>query len=178
MPDDLYGCGVRELAQVNVAVMRASLDDPVMARFADAFDPIARLADEAPGFLWRLRTPSGHTTLVIESPQGVEHLVVNVSVWTDYASLHAFAYRSAHGALLRQRARWFLPTPQASTALWWVRPGQRPTIHQAFRRLNHLREHGPTPQAFSLLQQFDPLGRPIERPGPSSPRPTKSRRST
>jgi hypothetical protein len=163
---------VRELAQVNVAIMRASLDDPVMARFADAFDPIGRLADEAPGFLWRLRTPDGHTTMVTESPAGPEHLVINISVWADYASLHAFAYRSAHGALLRQRERWFLPTPQPSTALWWVGLGQRPTVHQALRRLAHLRTHGPTPQAFSLLQQFDPAGRPIHhaRPGGLRPR--------
>lgn len=52
-----------ELAQVNVAVPRAPLDDPVMAGFANAFDAVARLAEAAPGFVWRLGAGSGHVVL-------------------------------------------------------------------------------------------------------------------
>jgi hypothetical protein len=41
---DTYAQLVWELAQVNVATMRAPLDDPSMAGIAAAFDPVARLA--------------------------------------------------------------------------------------------------------------------------------------
>jgi len=92
-------------------------------------------------------------------------LVVNVSVWTDYASLHAFVYRSTHGQLLLRRKRWFRPTPQPSTALWWVEPDAHPTVDEALARLALLRANGPTPQAFSLLRQFDAEGRPLRRGG-------------
>lgn len=178
-----YRGWVSELAQVNVALMRAPLSDPSMARFVDAFDPVNRLAEASPGFVWRLRSAGGHATVVAEAEaeDGAEaeadagadaeagtgdghadagrSLVANVSVWRDYPSLHAFAYRSAHGGFVRHRSRWFLPTPQPSTALWWIRSGERPDVEEAVERLNHLRTHGPSPRAFSLRRQFDAQGR-------------------
>ena len=42
------------LAQVNVARMRATLDDPLMAGFVAGLGPVNALADAAPGFVWRL----------------------------------------------------------------------------------------------------------------------------
>lgn len=146
-----------ELAQVNVAVLRAPLTDPAMAGFLAAFDPVARLADESPGFGWRLRSGSGSGHPVVADQ------IVNVSVWRDYRSLHEFAYRTAHGRLLLHRERWFLPTPQPSTALWWVPDGERPGIEAALARLRYLRTHGPSARAFSLLRQYGPDGRPIRR---------------
>lgn len=149
-----------ELAQVNVAAMRAPLDDPSMAGFALAFDPVAQLADESPGFVWRLRSATGHA--VVSSVDGPDQ-VVNLSVWRDYPSLHEFVYRSPHGRVLLHRDRWFLPTRQPSTALWWVPAGTRPSTEQALARLRHLRTYGPSPRAFSLLHQFTAEGRPIRR---------------
>lgn len=149
---------MHELAQVNVAVMRAPLADPSMAGFAAAFDPVARLADESPGFVWRLRSGSGH--VVLARADGTEQ-VVNVSVWRDYRCLHEFVYRGAHGRLLLRRDQWFQATPQPSTALWWVRAGQRPDVEQALARLRHLRTYGPTARAFSLRRQFSADGRPV-----------------
>lgn len=151
-----------ELAQVNVAIMRAPLRDPSMAGFAAAFDPIVRLAEGSAGFVWRLRAPSGHAVIV--GADGVDE-VVNLSVWRDYRCLHEFVYRSAHGQLVARRDRWFHPTPQPSTALWWVRAGERPDIEQALARLRHLRNYGPAPRAFSLRRQFTPDGQPIRRRG-------------
>lgn len=146
-----------ELAQVNVALMRAPLDDPVMAGFAHAFDAVAQLAERSPGFVWRL--PSGHE--VVGDPDG-QH-VVNVSVWRTYRGLHEFVYRSVHGRMLLRRKEWFLPTRQPATALWWLPDGTRPMLEEALARLRHLRAYGPSPRAFSLLRQFNPGGRPILR---------------
>ena len=155
-----------QLAQVNVAIMRAPLDDPSMGGFAMAFDPVARLADESPGFVWRLRRGSGHS--VVADDGGADQ-VVNLSVWQDYQSLHEFVYRGTHGQLLLRRGRWFLPTRQPSTALWWVPAGTRPTLDQALARLRYLRGHGPSPRVFSLLRQFTAEGRPTRtRPIPAN----------
>lgn len=146
-----------ELAQVNVAVPRAPLDDPAMAGFADAFEAVARLAESAPGFVWRLGA-DGHAVLATSA--GVE-VVVNVSVWRDYRSLHEFVYRSVHGRFLLRRREWFAPTPSPATALWWVAGGRRPTVGQALARLGFLRDHGPSPQAFSPLRRFTVDGRRV-----------------
>ena len=145
-----------QLAQVNVSLQRAPMRHRTMAGFVAAFDPVSRLAAGSPGFVWHHRSDTGHTVLDEERrPQ-----VVNLTVWRDYPSLHDFVYRSDHGRLLLRRSEWFLPTPQPSTALWWVPDGERPTVEQALARLRHLREHGPTPQAFSLRRRFTPDGQP------------------
>jgi hypothetical protein len=142
------------LAQVNVARMRALLDDPVMAGFVDALGAVNRIAETSPGFVWR---NADHEVL----SDDVGPFVVNVSVWTDYPPLHEFVYRSAHAGFLRRKAAWFRPTEQPSTALWWVGDGARPALADAVRRLQHLRRYGPTPQAFSLRRRFGPDGRPV-----------------
>jgi hypothetical protein len=40
--------------------------------------------------------------------------------------------------------------------LWWVPAGHEPTVEEAEARLDHLREHGPTPEAFTFKQRFPP----------------------
>ena len=49
-----------QLAQVNVARMRAGLDSAEMHDFVAAVDPVYRLADASPGLVWRLRSRDGH----------------------------------------------------------------------------------------------------------------------
>jgi Domain of unknown function (DUF3291) len=142
------------LVQVNVARMRAPLDDPVMAGFVAGLAAVHRLAEGSPGFGWRLGT--GHCVLTDDAGPAV----VNVSAWVCYADLHAFVYRSAHGRYVRRRAEWFLPTEQPSTALWWCRPDGLPDLAGAVRRLQYLRRYGPTPRAFSLRMRFGADGRP------------------
>src|SRR4051812_11990371 len=98
--------------------MRSPLDAPEMAGFVAAIDPVLRLAEESEGFVWRHADGHGHDVTV--RADGEATMVVNLSVWTSYEALHAFTYRSAHGAFLRKRDHWFASTRQPSTALWWV----------------------------------------------------------
>ena len=134
-----------ELAQCNVALARAPLEDPVMAGFVKAIDDVNWLADHSTGFLWRLLPQHGHVTF--GRLEGDE-VIVTLSVWKDFESLQRYVYRTAHGLFMRQRGRWFLPIGGFTTAMWWVADG--------LGRLEHLRREGPTPQAFSLRRQFDP----------------------
>ena len=130
--------------------------------FMAVVDPIGRIAQESPGFVWRLVTGRGHGVVTRADQDGA--LVVNLSVWRSYEDLHAFVYRSAHGALIRRRAEWFLPTPQPSTALWWVPIGHRPDADDALRHLAVLRRYGPSARSFGLRRRFAPDGQPV-RPG-------------
>jgi Domain of unknown function (DUF3291) len=150
------GC---ELAQINVARMRAPLDSPQMAGFVAAIDPVLRLAEQSDGFLWRHADGHGHSVTV--RGDGEATMVVNVSVWVSYEALHAFTYRSAHGAFIRRRADWFVATQSPSTALWWVPQGTRPTVDEALRRLAVLRRYGSSPRAFGVRRRYEPDGRPI-----------------
>jgi hypothetical protein len=50
------------LAQINIARMKAPLEDPLMQDFVAGLKPINALADAAPGFVWRLQDGSGDAT--------------------------------------------------------------------------------------------------------------------
>jgi hypothetical protein len=149
------------LAQVNVARMRAAPDSPIMSGFMAATDPVYRMAEASAGFVWRLRDADGHMPTRCDEEHGWQ--VVNVSIWISYETLHQFVYRSGHGGLVRRRGEWFRPTPQPSTALWWVPDDHRPGLDEAQARLAVLRREGPSPRAFSLRRRFEPNGMPTRR---------------
>ncbi|WP_345293426.1 DUF3291 domain-containing protein [Isoptericola chiayiensis] len=81
-----------QLAQVNVAQLRAPLDSVELADFVANLDPVNALADAADGFVWRLQSayaacwwvPAGHLPDVAEAEDRVLH------VRTHGPSSHAF----------------------------------------------------------------------------------------
>ncbi|MDA8484662.1 DUF3291 domain-containing protein [Pseudomonas resinovorans] len=140
-----------ELAQLNIASMKAPLDSPLMADFVANLAPVNALADSAPGFVWRLQDEEGDATAI--RPFGPE-VLVNLSVWRDVASLTDFVYRSAHVEMLRRRKEWFERVSGMHQVLWWVPKGHRPDVQEAAQRLALLQANGPTPQAFTFRQSF------------------------
>ncbi|MEU8788670.1 DUF3291 domain-containing protein [Streptomyces sp. NPDC048643] len=141
-----------ELAQVNIARLKAPLDSPQLKDFVDALDPVNAVADAADGFVWRLQSDSGNATDV--PVLGDDWLIINMSTWRDPNALTAFMYQGQHRELLSRRYEWFDRVAEAMTALWWVPAGHRPTVQEAESRLLHLREHGPTQHAFTLRTSF------------------------
>ena len=76
-----------QLAQLNIARLLAPLDDPQLHGFVSQLDPVNASADEADGFLWRLKTEDGNATAVRIYDD--EWLIVNMSVWTSVDALIA-----------------------------------------------------------------------------------------
>jgi hypothetical protein len=142
---------VFNIAQVNIALPREPVDSPLLAEFMAALDPINALADGSPGFVWRLQTEDGNATAI--RPFDDERLLVNMSVWESIDQLAGFVYRSGHVALMRRRREWFEHI-RLYVALWWVPADHIPTVVEAKERLAHLRDHGPTPFAFTFKQRF------------------------
>src|SRR6266571_2680387 len=93
------------LAQVNIKLAKAPVDSPVLADFVAMLDPINALADDYPGFVWRLQTEDGNATAV--RPYANERIMVNMSVWESVDDLAAFVYRSGHVDVMRRRREWF-----------------------------------------------------------------------
>jgi heme-degrading monooxygenase HmoA len=144
------------LAQVNIARLRAPLDTPLLADFVAALTPINALADDSPGFVWRLQTENGDATTVRAFDD--ERILVNLSVWESLEALADFTYRSAHTAVMRRRREWFHPMQELYLALWWVPAGHQPSLDEARARLAHLDEHGATSAAFTFRAPFPPPG--------------------
>ncbi|GGP36490.1 DUF3291 domain-containing protein [Saccharothrix coeruleofusca] len=152
----LGGISGFELSQVNIARLLAPLDSAPLADFVAALDPVNAAADRAPGFRWRLRTEDGDATAVRVFDD--EWLLLNMSTWASHQELVDYVYGADHVAVLRERRRWFARPVEAMAVLWWVPAGHRPTAAEAQERLVHLREHGPTPSAFTLRAVFPPPG--------------------
>jgi hypothetical protein len=153
-----------QLAQVNIGKFRAPIDDPIMAGFKNQLDPINALADATPGFVWRLQTEDGNATAVRPDDQD-PLMAINMSVWESIESLQQYVYKSDHVAPLRDRKQWFQKIDGPILALWWITAGHIPTVAEAMARLAHLKQHGPTPEAFTFRAPFPAPG---GDPGPSA----------
>jgi Domain of unknown function (DUF3291) len=140
-----------QLAQLNIALMKAPLEAPEMADFVANLERINALAESAPGFVWRLQSDDGNATAF--RPFG-EDTLVNLSVWASVQALSDYVYLSAHVEIMKRRREWFERLQQASTVLWWVPHGHRPDQHEAMQKLQTLHALGPTAQAFGFKQAF------------------------
>src|SRR4029079_19561698 len=142
---------VWHLAQLNVGRALAALDTPQLADFMAALAPINALADRSPGFVWRLVGSGGNATDV--QVDGQPGLLVNMSVWASAEALFDFVYKSDHTKIMARR-REFFHKLEVFQVLYWIPAGHIPTVNEAIARLDHLRAHGPTPEAFTFKQRF------------------------
>jgi len=141
------------LAQFNMARLLAPLDSPQLAEFVGALARINELADDHPGFVWRLQGDGGDATSL--RPFG-EDVIVNMSLWESVDALFDFVYRTGHAPVMAKRRQWFAKPNEAYTALWWVKAGHIPTVEDARARLNILKRKGPSPAAFTFKTRFPP----------------------
>lgn len=147
MPSQYY------LAQVNTAKLRAPLDAPETADFVAQIQGINAIADQDPGFVWRLRGEGADDATSIRAFDD-DQILITLTVWKSVESLSNYVYRGAHAGIMRERRRWFEKMDQQILALWWIPVGHLPTIEEAKARLSHLQQHGPTSFAFTFGKPF------------------------
>ncbi len=143
---------IHELAQLNIARLAHPLDSPILADFVANLDRINALAEAASGFVWRMITNADNEAATLRLFDS--STLVNLSVWADIESLHAYVYRSDHAAIMRRRKEWFEFIKEPHMVLWWVPEGHRPTVEEAKEKLLLLRNEGPGPEAFTFKQRF------------------------
>jgi len=143
---------VYHLTQVNIGRLLAPLDDPQIAGFVSELGPINALADDSPGFIWRLQTADGDATAM--RPYDDDRIIFNMSVWASLADLTAFSYGSRHRQVMQQRRRWFERPDGLFMVLWWIPAGHIPSVAEGKERLELLQAHGETPDAFSFKRPF------------------------
>lgn len=127
-------------------VGKAPFDSAEMAEFVAQLPSINEIAERSPGFVWREQTNNGTRSLLGRSGNR----------WMTFRHL------STGAAILRccatgadNRREWFEPV-HPHMVLWWIPIGGVPSVAEAEDRLAHLREHGPSPRAFTFKQRFVP----------------------
>ncbi len=103
------------------------------------------------GYIWRLKSDDNNATSF--RPLG-EDTIVNMSVWRDIESLNEYVYKSAHTDIMRRRKDWFERMTEIFMVLWWIPVGHRPTIDEALKKLELLRQAGAGPDAFTFRSPF------------------------
>lgn len=136
------------LAQVNIGKLLHPMDHPQIAEFANNLDRINQLAEQSPGFVWRLKDESGNATNLQFFPDPL--MIVNMSVWESAEALKNFVYRSDHVNIYLKRADWFVPHESAYMAMWWIPAGHIPDVAEAKKRLDYLNVHGESEYAFTF----------------------------
>lgn len=142
------------LAQLNVGRLRAPIEHPDSAGFADNLDPVNELAETAPGFVWRLKDDRGNATGFTRDGDPLR--ILNLSVWESVQSLKDYTYASGHVDFMRRRLEWFTPRDGAHLVLWWIPTDHEPTIEEAEARLARLAADGPSHHAFTFMLTFPP----------------------
>ena len=141
-----------QLAQINIAQAKYSLESQEMSGFTNRLDEINTIADKAEGFVWRLQTEEGDATTLRVFPDPA--LIVNLSVWENLEALQNFIYKSMHIELMQSKKSWFNKIEQASLALWWVPQGHIPTVDEAKEKLVLIDENGSSLKAFTFAKPF------------------------
>jgi hypothetical protein len=163
------------LAQVNIATMRSAPDAPAMMGLIARIDEMNRLAEQSPGFVWRLPgSQVGHDALRVFAdyvvPFEPQRLFYNMSVWKSVEDLRGYVFKTAHADTLRLRQEWIEHFDRARLALWWVPVGHIPTIAESALRLRSVQERGATPYAFTFGAHYREPGRHEDRTHLRSPR--------
>lgn len=142
------------LAQINIALMKAPLDNPIMAEFADALDKINKVAETSPGFVWRLKTTSGNATNIraYSDPK----MLINISVWRSVQQLKVYVYQSLHRDFFVRRRKWFEKYQGEHFAMWWIPAEHLPTVKEGKAKLEYLSIHGDSPQSFTFAEPYPP----------------------
>lgn len=143
------------LAQFNYAVAKDEITSPTMRDFVSDLDRINGLADESPGFVWRLKTEAGNALDIVAFSEDHRRLIT-LSVWKDFDSFKNFTYNGPHREIMKRRHEWFDHIKEVYLVLWWVPAGEIPTVEDGRNRLIHLRENGSTPFAFTMREHFMP----------------------
>lgn len=142
------------LAQINIALMKAPLDDPIMAEFAAALDKVNAVAERSPGFVWRLETSSGDATDIRAYAE--PKILVNISLWRSVEQLKVYVYKSLHGDFFVRRRQWFEKYQGEHFAMWWIRAEHLPTVEEGKAKLEYLELYGDTPQCFTFAKLYPP----------------------
>ena len=155
MDDVFSGGGVRfNLAQANIAKMRAAIDDPSMQGFAENIQRINHLAEVSPGFIWRYEySPADAMSLRAYDKQKI---IFNMSVWSSLDALKNYVYKSTHLEFVQAKNHWFHELDSAHMVLWWLPEGVVPRVDDALEKISLINEIGANRLAFNFGRVFPP----------------------
>ncbi len=134
------------IAQMNWGRMLYPLTHSLMSEFALSLADVYREAERYPGFIWRV--PDEEAANQLEALRYDSLTSATVSVWTDLEVLRSYTFSGTHGKFLGRSHEWFEKVEGPQLVIWDVHPSAQPTFSEAFERLAHLKENGPSERGY------------------------------
>ena len=134
------------IAQMNWGRLKYPVDRPLLSKFMGELEEIYSLAEQSPGFIWRLDEKILQAQLVV-SGWG-NRSSVTVSVWETEADLRRFTFDTVHGEYLDERLEWYEVVEGPQLVMWTVDRNEKPDFLTALNRLEYLKTNGSTEYAF------------------------------
>ncbi|MFJ3878575.1 DUF3291 domain-containing protein [Streptomyces sp. NPDC090077] len=164
------------LALYTFGVLKAPLADsaPLTRELHDSGEPVYREISGHPGYLGHAEAADRSQGTHFDLDWGAwgefavpgwydkgrtaetTALATTLSLWTDLHSASDAVYTGLHREALNRRYDWFERSAHPNHAFWWVPDGVIPTWQDGVSRLEHLRDHGSTPHAFTFRTPFTP----------------------
>jgi hypothetical protein len=139
------------LAELNIGRFKYPTSDNRMAGFMDNLDRVNVIAERSPGFVWRLKDDTNNAT----NFRIGDDMAVNLSVWEDAAALENFVFRTVHEKFYRRKEKWFEVSDRTHMVFWYLPEGYRPSLDEAWERLQDYEQNGPTERAFGWAEVMD-----------------------
>lgn len=139
------------IAEFNIARIHDSLEQELLSELLSENDRINKLADLAPGFVWRYQNAGidGLGPRIFND----QNIILTFSVWESIEALSQFVYNGPHMKIMRKRKQWFRLL-ENYMVLWWIPADHIPNTDEAKERLRYLQIHGVTPKAFTFDKRF------------------------
>jgi len=134
------------IAQMNWGRLKYPLEDKRMIEFDQSLNEVYSLAENHPGFIWRI--PDNQVELQLTNLGFDKFISSTVSIWNSVDSLKDYTYNSLHGIYLKRSSEWFKEVEGPQLVIWNVKNDDRPTFKESFERLAHLKINGPTDFAY------------------------------
>ena len=138
-----------QLAQINIARLKAPIDHPSIADFTNNLDLINSIAEQSEGFVWRLKDDATNNATTL-NPYNDPLIIVNISVWKDLHSLKSFVYNTKHLQFFMRRKEWFESMKEAHMALWIIEDNIFPDAQEGKLRLDGLQKNGHSSYSFDF----------------------------
>ena len=134
------------IAQMNWGILKFPLTDKKMTEFNESLNKVYNLAENHPGFIWRIPDDKLESQL---SDLGFDNMIsATVSVWVNIASLKDYTYNSLHGLYLKRSSEWFKKINGLQLVIWDIENNVQPTLKESFDRLKYLEDNGPSDHAY------------------------------
>lgn len=162
--DQLRSTHVSRLAFFTFGMLHRPVDHAQNASFLETVGDVFAHAGRAEGFLWAAEGMEGDVWPSFAGDEGTK-VAQTLTLWRDLDSVRHFAYHGPHAGALRRRWDWFTRGSWPAFVAWWVPDDTYPTWREGTIRLEHLNDHGPTPEGFTFNAASDQNGQAIGRRG-------------